>query len=1035
MRLSSLLKAIVILLPLVFGEILPGNAQNNDYIFRNINTSAGLANNNVFGIIQDNKGFIWVATINGLQKYDGNSFTSYHHDPYDSQSISSDNTTFLLRDRENNIWISTSFTGFNFFNPSTEKDTRISDFKDAAIRDPDNSTSSCLDTLGNVWMMSLNSLVEYDLQQHKLVSYDYLLPADKNMGMTKTIICDPKTGNIWMNSFGLGICFLDPAHHVLYSNTHNPENLPVFNLVNDPYTLYLDGKNNLWINSYSGKLFRYTLNTHQVKEYFFNDSADGSGQRKNIHIESMMEDKNGTVWMGARKNGLLEYSPETESFKVNPRGDHVLGGLNYDEYIYCLCEDREGNIWIGTDMGIYIFNPAFQQFHSHHLASAGKETLNTTQVLNFLQIGNGDIWTATFGEGIQVFNEHLQYKKSYLYKPSDPQTIPESGNRVWCFLNQPDGKILIGYQHGWMSLFDPIHETFLNSQPDALNKTTIMNMVLDSNQNVWLGLYRGLARWDHLKKSFIRCQDPIDYHGNQSSEVFDLLADKDQSLWLATQTNGFQKFNTASLQFTSMYVPEKNNPKSISNSSVQCIIKVNDSIFALGTSAGGINLFNRNTKQFSYITTREGLPSNNIFALYFQAPDILWVASGQGLCKVNMDTKRVYHYGLEDGILNENFNDCSRFYKTRDGRLLIGYDGGFVSFNPDSINRIAFPKDVTITGFRIFDQPLIVDSLFSKSDTVVLPYNENFITIEFADLSFLEPQRTNYYYQLKGVDRGWVNAGKQRFASYASLAPGKYMFNVKCENRDGIPSQKITNLYIFIRSPFWQTWWFDFTILAVIISLLYFLYRYRINQLVKMQVMRNEISKDLHDDLGSTLGSINILIEVAKTKMVSGLKDQTFSVLTKISNNASEMIDKMSDIVWAINPKNENLNKIINRLSDFSMETCTSKGVQLEFKTDESVLQLVLPMEAIKNIYLIVKEAMNNAIKHSNCEHLTVSFKSIPKGLDISIADDGKGFDPEKIKHGNGLNNMESRVNEMKGSFSIRSENKNTIVNLKVPIT
>ena len=217
---------------------------------------------------------------------------------------------------------------------------------------------------------------------------------------------------------------------------------------------------------------------------------------------------------------------------------------------------------------------------------------------------------------------------------------------------------------------------------------------------------------------------------------------------------------------------------------------MNDSIFALGTSAGGINLFNRNTRQFSYITTPGRVASNNIFALYFQAPDFLWVASDQGLCKLNIETKRVYHYGLEDGILNENFSDGSRFFKTRDGRLLIGYDGGFVSFNPDSINRIAFPENVTITGFKIFDQSLLVDSLFTKSHAVSLPYNQNFITIEFADLSFLGPQRTNYYYWLKGVDRGWVNSGKQRFASYANLSPGNYIFNVKCENRDGIIKSK-----------------------------------------------------------------------------------------------------------------------------------------------------------------------------------------------------------------------------------------------------
>jgi signal transduction histidine kinase len=205
--------------------------------------------------------------------------------------------------------------------------------------------------------------------------------------------------------------------------------------------------------------------------------------------------------------------------------------------------------------------------------------------------------------------------------------------------------------------------------------------------------------------------------------------------------------------------------------------------------------------------------------------------------------------------------------------------------------------------------------------------------------------------------------------------------------------------------------------------------------LLKLQAVRNEISKDLHDDLGATLGSISILSEVAKNKMEGGDTGQTHSLLTKISSHSREMVDKMSDIVWAINPKNENVEKIIQRLSNFGQGTCASKDIQLEFKTDEAALKKSLSMEAIKNIYLIVKEAMNNAIKHSDCDQLTVSVRSVLAGLEISIADDGKGFEPQLVKTGNGLINMESRVKEMKGSMTIHSENKNTILSLKIPIT
>ena len=182
-------KAILFFLPVVLGLILPGYGQNDPHVFRNINTSSGLASNIVTNIIQDSKGFMWIATTNGLQKYNGYSFVSYHHDPYDPQSISSDNTTILLEDREDNIWISTDFLGFNHFNPSTGKNSRISDLKDSSFRDLDNSTSACLDTMGNVWLISLSTIAEYDIRLHKLISFDYLLPKDKSMGMTKSIIC------------------------------------------------------------------------------------------------------------------------------------------------------------------------------------------------------------------------------------------------------------------------------------------------------------------------------------------------------------------------------------------------------------------------------------------------------------------------------------------------------------------------------------------------------------------------------------------------------------------------------------------------------------------------------------------------------------------------------------------------------------------------------------------------------------------------------------------------------------------------------
>ncbi len=299
-------KGILFLLSIVLMHNLSCYGQKDFYIFRNINTSAGLASDFVSSIIQDNKGFKWIATTNGVQKYDGISFTTYHHDPYDPQSISSDITKFLLRDREDNVWILPFFLGFNRFNPSTGKSISISDFKDSSLRSLDNSTSAFLDAQGNTWLISINTIAKYDVEHYKLVSYDYLLPKNKSIGMTKTILCDPHTGNLWINSYQYGVCMFDPKRNIFYNNKYNPENLPVFNLDDPPGTLYLDRENNFWISSYSGKLYRYNLNSHQIRKYFFRDVGDQSGKGMNIIIDCMMQDRNGTIWMGARKNGLLE---------------------------------------------------------------------------------------------------------------------------------------------------------------------------------------------------------------------------------------------------------------------------------------------------------------------------------------------------------------------------------------------------------------------------------------------------------------------------------------------------------------------------------------------------------------------------------------------------------------------------------------------------------------------------------------------------------------------------------------------------------
>ena len=302
-------------------------------------------------------------------------------------------------------------------------------------------------------------------------------------------------------------------------------------------------------------------------------------------------------------------------------------------------------------------------------------------------------------------------------------------------------------------------------------------------------------------------------------------------------------------------------------------------------------------------------------------------------------------------------------------------------------------------------------------------------------LSFLEANRINYYYKLESIDKNWVNGNAERLVSYTNLQAGKYIFDVRCENSDGVPSKNISQIVIIITPPFWQTWWFRLLIISASAISLYFLYRYRINEILRMQYMRNEISKDLHDDVGSTLSSISILSQVAQDKMAEGHQEQSSSIMSKINDSAQEMVEKMGDIVWAVNSKKDSIQDVILRLKNASLETCVSREIQLAFYCDPALEKRKMSMQIRKNMYLISKEAINNAIKYSGGNRIFISFSINAQRMELKIVDNGKGFDPSEEVRGNGLSNMNTRADEMNAILKIKSAPGGTevILNLAIP--
>jgi signal transduction histidine kinase len=304
---------------------------------------------------------------------------------------------------------------------------------------------------------------------------------------------------------------------------------------------------------------------------------------------------------------------------------------------------------------------------------------------------------------------------------------------------------------------------------------------------------------------------------------------------------------------------------------------------------------------------------------------------------------------------------------------------------------------------------------------LILNHKKNFITFEFSSLDYTDPRDNQYSYTLEGLQDDWqLTESSSRSATYTDLRPGTYVFKVRGSNSDGVWSENYASIKIKILYPFWETWWFITLMIILLAAFIYYLGTMRTKNLLAIEKIKSKLAADLHDNIGSGLTEISILSEVASRKNNSEQK-LSGSELNKISEISRQLVDNMSDIVWVVNPSRDSLHDLILRLKDNYSELLNSMGISFKSKNLESLKEVKLPMDVKQNLYLIFKEAINNSIKHSKCRHITLESNLRNDVLEISLTDDGNGFDETIHSKGNGLKNMEKRAAQIKGRIKIKS--------------
>ncbi|TAK67238.1 MAG: hypothetical protein EPO24_00725, partial [Bacteroidetes bacterium] len=681
------------------------------------------------------------------------------------------------------------------------------------------------------------------------------------------------------------------------------------------------------------------------------------------------------------------------------------------------------------------------------------------------------------GDGIYKYNPHPPKFRHIKKEERSSNTL--SGNFLRAIIEDSRNRVLIGtYEHG-LTLWDKTSNRFTQYLSESQENhgqgkgVTVNAICFDKNNTMWAGTSYGLLKFNETRREFNRIM-PNEFYG--SPEVKAICQSRSGVLWFSTQSELFS-FDPATGEFENMSLTAERCP-GIKSASVRCIFEDTQGILWLGTYDGGINRFDprsrtcttfthkkdaptslshnivnviiRSENNSIWIGTEHGLnkfdPNTGNFIKYFEedglssafiygiledANNNLWISTNKGITCFNPVTTTFRNYGLEDGLQSTEFNSGA-FYKNSRGEMYFGGINGFNIFHPDSIRDNPNIPQLSFTGMKKLDSPVLMNGEISGLSHVTFSYEEDIFSLRFVALEYSNPEKNQYAYWLEGFENNWIYCGTKREVRYTHLDAGEYIFHVKGSNNDGVWNERGISLKVIVVPPFWKTWWFlSISAIAALFSLggtiRYFELRKVRLQLEKiereraMERERARISEDMHDEIGANLTKIAIMSEIARRDINnSGAMEQH---LQKISNTARDVVDSISEIVWAINPKNDRLDNLVSFIREYASGFFEVTEIQCRFIIPDSIPELPLSGEHRRNILLVVKEALTNAAKHSHATVVQLQFILDQKTLSIVIQDNGTGFSSENASaFGNGLFNMKKRTVAINGAFEIVSE-------------
>lgn len=1072
------------------------NAQPEKIRFDHLSLEQGVSHNLVFSIHQDRHGLIWFGTMYGLVKYDGRQYTVYRHDPRDEHSISFNDVIAIYEDRQGKLWIGTWGGGLNKFDPDSGKFTRyLHDSNDSTGLSHNIVWEICEDRYGEIWIgteAGLDKLVAVTLPVEKHAgtvfftkekfihySFDSLRPNNSRKPAVRAIHED-RAGRLWVGTFGGGLQLFDREHQQFIHFKHDRTNRTSLshNFIN---SIYEDNAGSLWIGTAGGGLNKLVylnetdkqglhLTAENVQFIHYQHDPKYPYSLSDNSVGPILEDRQGLLWVGTFAGGLNRFDRMKGRFTHYTHDSSVPYSLSSNNVV-TLCEDRSGILWIGSyHGGVDKLDPHQYKFEHFKNTPANPNSLSHNAVRAIYQDRAGTLWIGTYGGGLNKMitsterdNDSLRF---FHYRADRRKAYGLRSDYITAITEDRTGTLWVGTTGGGLHALDPTRRHFTSHQnapqiPHSLSSNAVTAIYEDHTGTLWVGTGGGgLNRFDRERKRFKSYQnDAANLHSLSNNSIHTIYEDRSGALWIGTY-RGLNKFDRGTETFMS-YQHRLDDQRSLSNDYIYAIYEDEAGTLWVGTS-DGLNKLDRTQGEFKSYCEQDGLPNNVICGILADDHGALWISTLKGLAKFDPSTETFRCYDVSDGLQSNMFT-IGAFFKNRDGKMFFGGINGFNRFHPDRIKENAFAPPIVLTALKVFDKSISLASGQQNPHAIELHHTDNFITFEFAALSYSHPDRNQFAYKLEGLDRDWIYCGTQNTASYTDLPPGRYIFHMKGANHDGVWNEAGASLSIFIAPPFWRTWWFYGLVSTTLVLFVLILHRLRLQRerqriaeierikseekLARFKAVeqakseerervRKQIAADFHDESGHKLTKISLFCGVLQSK----LRDGAFEVeayVNRIMQVAASLHKDMSDFIWSLDPEESTLHDTALKLKDFGDKLFAHTGIRFRVQgLTPDLEEMQLAMEARQNLTCIFKEGMNNILKHAReqCKNVTCAFSRENGSYRIALLDDGQGFDPSLSAPGRGLRNMQKRAETIGGDLQIISRvGEGTIVKFTSP--